>query len=212
MEKPSSIIQDISTDIAEVGIDLLIESDLLEAIPILSTLSKTAKLATSIKEHIFLKRIQAFLVSANDLNPKLIQDFSERLADENEKVEFGERLVTLIDQSDSKQKAAILGILFQRLVKNEIDRYQFDHLGFCVTRLYSIDLYHLAHAGGDWGTTTAHGISLATYGLADNKIDQSYNVDLKQNQVSGVKYIINDSGKILAETMKQYMLMVNYQP
>ena len=198
-------IVDLVTDGAELSLDLATESELIEAIPIFGTIVKAAKASISIRERIFLKRIGTFLGNLTDVDPKLFSDFSERLDSDSEKEKFGERLVTLIEQSDEKQKAGMIGILFHRLLKGEITKDQFDHLGFCITRIYLFDLFSLSHSLENSNILdNSLGASLAAYRLADSKFQRLNGPQPEDSEITGTVYSMNSWGRLVAETVRQY--------
>ena len=113
-------------DYAEALLDSCVESEILKEIPFVSTGVATLKTFLQYKEGKFKKKVRAFVEAVGDMTSDEWADFSISLEREGKKEQFINELLEIIEQVSSEQKAKILGGIFRRLVKEEIEYATFE--------------------------------------------------------------------------------------
>ncbi|MBJ2270036.1 hypothetical protein JFT60_21845 [Pseudomonas sp. MF6772] len=113
-------------DYAEALLDFCAESELVKAIPVFSTGVGMFKAYSQYKEGKFKRKVQSFVEAVGDMSPEDWSKFEASLEAEGKKEQFLNELLEIIEKADSEQKAKILGGIFRRLVKTEIEHNIFE--------------------------------------------------------------------------------------
>lgn len=113
-------------DYAEALLDFCAESELVKAIPVFSTGVGMFKAYSQYKEGKFKRKVQSFVEAVGDMSPEDWSKFEASLEAEGKKEQFLNELLEIIEKADSEQKAEILGGIFRRLVKTEIEHNIFE--------------------------------------------------------------------------------------
>ena len=105
----------IATNIAEVGLDSIIEDDMLKEIPILSTAVSLYKLGSSIRERHYLSKLSGFVSELNkgicdkDKQEYYKKRITEDITIRNKELEY---ILLLIDRYIQTEKAGMLAKLY----------------------------------------------------------------------------------------------------
>jgi hypothetical protein len=116
----SSGVVDIIADIAELPLDSVLDEGVKD-VPVLGLLVKGYGVATTVRDLIFLKKVENFLHGTGSFTEDEKTEFREMLdsdADFCRKV--GENLVLLLDRQDNFDKAHILGKVFAGVLRGAI--------------------------------------------------------------------------------------------
>lgn len=128
----------VTRDIAEIGVDAILQEGILKEIPILSTLSGLAKTGATVRDYLYLKKIYRFLGELNRIPLDERQNFIDVLGnDETEREKTGENLLLIIDRLDNINKPEILGRMFCDFLSNTISKSDFMSLA------KSLELFNL---------------------------------------------------------------------
>lgn len=143
-ESKKNEIQNISTSLIEVCVDVLLKDGLLKDIPFSSTILSFYKINSSIKDKMLINKIIAFLSNIDGVSKDDRVDAIERLeTDEKYNRDVGVFLVEVLDRLDSHKKPAMLAKIFKSFVKKEISIDMFYRLSSVVERIALIDLPHI---------------------------------------------------------------------
>ena len=116
---------DIIANLAEVGIDTLLNEGLYRDIPVLSTIIGLGRVAHSIPDLILRAKICRFLTSLPSISDADRQRFnSEMERDPQMGRKVGQVVVLLLDRFNDLAKAQIFGKIFVAYVKNLITSEQ----------------------------------------------------------------------------------------
>lgn len=105
----------IATNIAEVGLDSIIEDDMLKEIPILSTAVSLYKLGSSLRERHYLSKLSGFVSELNkgicdkDKQEYYKKRITEDITIRNKELEY---ILLLIDRYIQTEKAEMLAKLY----------------------------------------------------------------------------------------------------
>lgn len=138
---------DIIGDYLELGIDSILENEILKEIPIFKSLLSVGKISKNIRERNCLKNLAIFI---NELNSGNIDAEKLRLHQEELKLnskkaekELG-RVLIILDQTIDNIKASILGKLYKAYINQVVDWDMFIEFSEITNRLYINDLKILA--------------------------------------------------------------------
>ena len=138
------------SDLAEVGLDAILEEGVLKEVPILATAISIYKIGSSIAERHHLKKLLVFL---DEINNGIV-DESKRIEyrqkfEENKKFRNQEleHIMVLLERYISYDKPQMLAKLFLAYLDNKITWIEFAKYAEIIDRLFCGDLQYLnAHA------------------------------------------------------------------
>lgn len=104
-------------DLAEVGLDAVIDDGILRDIPIVGVIVGVGKVVGNISDVLFTRKLAAFLFQLKDVDAKTRSEAIEKWeTDSKYRVHVGETLLNMIHRCDDTQKAKWLSQLFYELV------------------------------------------------------------------------------------------------
>jgi hypothetical protein len=137
----SNGIEELALDLGEPSIDTLIQSGLLNEIPILATLIGVGKTIASVRDLLFLKKIIYFLSSLDKVPVSEREMVIKQIESSNEySTRVGEKLLFIIDKCDDPKSAELVAKLFSALLKKEITYTEFLKSSRIVNDVYITDL------------------------------------------------------------------------
>lgn len=196
------------TDYAETLLDSCVENEVLKEIPVISTGVATIKTYLQFKEGKFKKKVEAFVDSAGSFTSDEWTAFSETLEREGKKEKFLNVLLEVIEAADSEEKSKILGGIFRRLVKEEIEYPQFDDQVRFTNDMQTINIHFFMHSyHNDYILENSLGDILVSQRLARRKIELATKtiniVAQKQEQYIKVSYEISNIGLAYLTSLHQ---------
>lgn len=141
-----STLSDACVDIAELGIDSLLDDGVFKSIPIVSTLVGFGKTAQNIHDRNLLKQTIKFINTFNEksISSKKVETYKNRL-DSNSKYaeeELG-RVIILLNSNVDLKKSELLAKFYRSYVNEDIDWSIFCELSDITSRLFISDLHLL---------------------------------------------------------------------
>lgn len=141
-----STLSDACVDIAELGIDSLLDDGVFKSIPIVSTLVGFGKTAQNIHDRNLLKQTIKFINTFNEksISSKKVEKYKNRL-DSNSKYaekELG-RVIILLNSNVDLKKSELLAKFYRSYVNEDIDWSIFCELSDITSRLFISDLHLL---------------------------------------------------------------------
>lgn len=137
---------EIAAEYAELGLDSLIESEALKAIPVVASLLNMTKAIGGVRDWLFKRKVLRFLGSAA-ATPEAHAKFALEYSDRKARRRVGEALLLLLDKADDMIKADMLGRLFARFVMAEIDEAIMMEAARRLSAIEIEDLHRLKGAG-----------------------------------------------------------------
>lgn len=131
----SSSLQDLTADIAEAGLDQLLEDGIVKDIPILGTLIRLQTSIGLVRDYIFTKKVARFLVGLAEINPSERTKFLKGVEQRNETEKLGETLLLLLDRLDDFTKPVLLAKIFRAYIQRGFDLSTFRRLAKVVDHL-----------------------------------------------------------------------------
>lgn len=132
-------------DYAEALLDFCAESELVKAFPFFSTGVGVFKAYSQYKEGKFKKKVQSFIDAVGDMSSEDWGKFEVSLENEGKREQFLNELLEIIETADSEQKSKILGGIFRRLVKNEIEHGVFEDQVRITNEMRLLKIYDFMH-------------------------------------------------------------------
>lgn len=141
-----STLSDACVDIAELGIDSLLDDGVFKSIPIVSTLVGFGKTAQNIHDRNLLRQTIKFINTFNEksISSKKVEKYKNRL-DSNSKYaeeELG-RVIILLNSNVDLKKSELLAKFYRSYVNEDIDWSIFCELSDITSRLFISDLHLL---------------------------------------------------------------------
>jgi hypothetical protein len=135
---------ELSSDLGESFIDVMMEEGVIKNIPIIGAIYKFAKAGIGIREQYFTKKIYLFLLGIKDISSNARMRFIEDLNNPSYGQRAGETLLMLLERFDHMEKPKILARLLQAKVLNKIDMNNFLRLANVLEKSYVHDLFKLS--------------------------------------------------------------------
>lgn len=134
---------DIVGDYLELGIDSILENDILKEIPIIKTFIGIGKITKSIRERNLMKNLVIFINELNSgkIDRKKLKKHKEELRQNPKKAEkeLG-RILIILEQTIDNIKSSILGKLYKEYINQEIDWDMFVEFSEMTNRLFVFDI------------------------------------------------------------------------
>ncbi len=122
-------------DVAEAGIDVLLDEGLLKEIPYLKTLYTLSHTLVTLRDRVFAAKVRRFIARAAEMT----SEEKKRLADGIEKeptrkAALTELVLLSLERTDRLKKAELLAVLFRASVRGEISDLEFDQLAHAINQ------------------------------------------------------------------------------
>ena len=136
-------LKDAVVDMAEIGLDRVLDNDILQAIPVLRTLVGIGKAYQSIRDRNAMKQTATFIMALREQNipqnkldeHKRKLDFDPTFAEE----ELG-RVLVILDATHDIEKSKLLAKIYRAYIENLFDWDRFCELSDLVSRLFVSDI------------------------------------------------------------------------
>lgn len=133
----------IGSDILEIGIDTILADGILKEIPIVNVATGLWKTGVAIRDYRFVSKLLYFLNESSKLSIKQREKIIEKLEYDNYQGEAGEKLISIIDNLETKSKAKLLGKLICLFKHKKITRDEFWRVSFIIEKLPITDINSL---------------------------------------------------------------------
>ena len=137
-------IESLSHDYLELGIDSLIDNDIIKSIPIIKTLDAIYKTSKSIQEYFLKKKIINFFIQIKDVTDEEKKKTLKKLEnDSSYKKNFVENLILILDRFEDTNKSELLGKAFKMVLKDQINTEDFLRVSHIIDKSFYNDLLKL---------------------------------------------------------------------
>ena len=183
-------LSEVVYELAEVGIDQLIEEGFARDIPILGTVVGLARIGLSIRDLQFMKKLHRFLAEIQTVPQKERQKFVDKMNEEEGfEARVGEDLLLLLERLDSMKKPQMVGRIFKAWLEGRIDEDTHQRLQHSVDRINIhsvprlIEFYNVYFSEGPQATWRDSPINNNTFqdlvmaGLIDMKLGAGFLLD-----------------------------------
>ncbi|KYG75062.1 hypothetical protein EV198_0408 [Roseivirga ehrenbergii] len=189
---------DILSELGEITLDLIVDNDAINQIPIIGTLKSIYKITNSISDHLFVQKILKFLRELETLSDKEKSEMKSKIDNESDN-KVGETLLEIINKIDDNNKPKIIAVIFKSYINGEIDFKTFQKFSQIVNKSYLPDLLKLTIFFRGQPITNEYSSSLLSMGLikiSEKKYSGQVSLrSLSERQM--FEYKLNDDGKKL---------------
>ena len=140
-----SSLLDSTTNIAEIGIDSVLDDGLLKDLPFFNLILGTFRTVKSIRERNLLKNTVLFIngLNAKEISPQKLSQYKEKLNNEKTAEQELGRILVILDQYVDSIKSCMLAILFRKYIEGEYSWDKFCELSDILNRLFIEDISYL---------------------------------------------------------------------
>ncbi len=141
MDEIKKTILEGSSEITEAFLDQLISNEIIKSIPVLGTAIKIGFTVKSISDRMFLKKVERFLTSINEVNQADIEEQLRLLEkDQETQKKVGECLVLLLERFSDWDKPNYLAQCYLAYLSGKISLDNFIRIGGAIDFSHSPDL------------------------------------------------------------------------
>lgn len=185
---------DATMSTAETVVSFLMKDEVISAIPIFGTALKAVKALDSIRDQMFVAKLQQFLAQAEMMSKEDRLLAAQKLAIDEEGNKTAETLLMVLDRITDLDKPALLGVLFMHFGRGGLAASEFRRLAAAVDAAFSDDLAMFLSEPAvvlDMDRMSSHREALVAAGLTRAlPVDDVYNLGL-------VKFRVTQWGKLL---------------
>jgi hypothetical protein len=159
-------LRPLGADLSEIGLDLLVESDFLRSLPVMSFVTATFDSYKAVKAYLRRRKILSFLGEIADAPSEKQKAYAEKLAaDAGSRENAGAALLLLLERLDDIEKAALVGRLYRTYLEGRIDYSCLRRFCSIVDRAFLSDLAELSRSKTVDGFSRETGAHLYSLGL-----------------------------------------------
>jgi hypothetical protein len=139
-------IRDLAVDLTDTGIDAIIESEMLQHIPVVRVINSFLKVTIGIRERHFLSKALLFIKNVNQGNVDEKEIEKRKIAAKNKDKWFRREieLVTIhLDRLDETEKAMITAEMYIEYINKNITWFQFREYLAIIERVFYQDFEQL---------------------------------------------------------------------
>jgi hypothetical protein len=132
----STDVRDGVADLAEAGLDQILQDGFLRDVPLLGTLLRIIRTTGSIRDLLLAKKLGRFLFALQTVPSAEREAFHNSLVTKAERRRVGEALLLLLDRLDDMGKPELVAHVFRAFIRGQIDRLTFQLMGSAIDRLH----------------------------------------------------------------------------
>jgi hypothetical protein len=209
-QRAIDLLDDSAADIGEEAIAVLTGMDVLEHVPVAKFGVAVFRAAQSVRDHLLLKKIQAFVFGMSGATREQRATMIQRLSTESHYAEsVGEHLVEMLDRIDGRRKALMCAAVFAAFARDEIERrmlYRLTHAISVVSLLNLRDARNLWEEGPFLPNTTDPGNQLKRRShqpeIASLVQLSAAGMVSGQSVYGGMLYDLTDVGRMFIERLR----------
>lgn len=203
----SKAINELTPELLEMSLDLVIESEVLKDIPVFGIGFKSYSLYKNITESFFTKKLLKFLFELKDIPQANREKFIVELESKNETNKAGEKLLITLNRLNDVDKATIIGKLLKQTILGKITFDNFKRLTHIIHNTYLEDMEllkdneYLRNINDDI-KSNLYQVGLLNQSIKDNREQEEYKFKQSGRREiipASFEYELNSYGKILIE-------------
>ncbi len=190
-------LADVSFEIAELGLDELLDEGVLKDLPVIGIIVKCFKGAMDIRDRLFIIKVAKFLFKIRNAKEKDREKFRKKISiDAKLKRKVGDTLVLLLDRLDDLEKPDLIAKCFVCYLSDKITFGEFKRLSSAIDLAFLDDLKILSGSNIETDSFSPDYLSnLAKTGLAKLKVLNEW------TNVGEVEYTISPLGELFVNIM-----------
>jgi hypothetical protein len=142
-EELLSPTKDLLEKYSEIGIDYILDNDIISEVPVVKTLASVVKIGLNLKERYFAKKLFLFIdeYRKGEINTDKFIKFKNKMSnDDKYKSNVTDTLIIYIDKILEYDKAKLISKLFLGFINEKISWTQFEKFSLCLDKLFLEDL------------------------------------------------------------------------
>jgi len=143
-----SDLTNIGKDVLEIGVDTILKEGILRDIPVINVAAGVWKTGIAIRDYRFISKLLHFLNESSKLSLKQREKIIEKLEEDDYQQEAGEKLISVIDNLETKSKARMLGKAICLFGNGIISKEEFWRISFVIEKLPLTDINALVNWKG----------------------------------------------------------------
>ena len=183
--------EDIAIEGSDIILDAVTNSELVDELPVVSWIVKAGRIGTSVRDQLFIRKLQRFLTALQDIPDHERLAFDDQLNDDPAKRQnLGEQLITILDRLDELEKADMLALAFRAYIAEKIPHDLFLRLARAIDRCMVHDLRFV------------HNFERATDAFPNESFDLAASGLIQMAQLPAIRtedsrpmYILSDFGR-----------------
>ncbi|MDD7985839.1 hypothetical protein PQO01_12865 [Lentisphaera marina] len=180
----NSELINVTSDFGEILLDKNLSDGVLKDIPILGTFIKTYNIGTSIKDHLFIKKMCSFLNEFSNISiNERYKEISQINHSEKYKISVGEKILYILDRCEDHEKAELTGYLFLKFLQEHINYEQFLKMVSVIERL-SINELH------EFIKKDIEDFEYSSLGITESYVEE-VTVEDQDDWKASTKYVVN---------------------
>jgi len=137
-------LDDLAIDYGELGLDALIDSDVVSEIPVVKSVVSIVRMGKGVRDRLFARKLINFLVGFRGISDWERRDMVSRLeADTDYGRRVGDHLTELLERIESTKKPLMIARVFRAYASKEIDATMLHRLCSTIERLPAFEIGHV---------------------------------------------------------------------
>jgi hypothetical protein len=157
-------VYQVAAEVAEARIDALIDSEALDAIPVVKSVRALARGVAGFRETWLEKKLMAMMYGFGPISADDAERWTKRPRTDKEDAEIGERVIALVDRVTARVKAQLIGKVMRAWLDGRCDRPTFLRTAEMIDDALTEDLSFLIEGRAD-GSDEAATRRLVAVGL-----------------------------------------------
>lgn len=133
-------LTDIGMNLGEITIDSILKDGILKDFPIIGSLAGIWKTGAAVNDYLFLRKLICFLNESSKLSENKRQNLIENLEDNEYQKEAGEKLISILNNLETKSKAQLLGKALNLFGQDIITKEAFWRVAFIIEKIPISDI------------------------------------------------------------------------
>ncbi|PIQ68263.1 MAG: hypothetical protein COV91_05030 [Candidatus Taylorbacteria bacterium CG11_big_fil_rev_8_21_14_0_20_46_11] len=135
-----SNFQNLGIDLAEIGIDSILNQGLLKEIPIVSTIANLSKVGANIHDRLFLKKVLSFLNQMKSVSVDKRKEMIDKIDSSSKyRIKVGEKLLYIIDSCEDYEISELVSIVFKSYIQEKISYDDFLKVSTILSKINKSD-------------------------------------------------------------------------
>ncbi|MBP1314525.1 hypothetical protein [Herbaspirillum sp. 1130] len=149
MKKAGGELAKVLAQHAEAVIDIVVDSPLVKAIPVVNYAVALAKELGAVRDRLLMSKLEKFLQEPRLQRTLESEAMRNKLIEDEYAEEIGERLLLVIEKFSDLQKPVLLGRIFAAYLNDELTRTAFFMLAHAIDVAYLGDLEYFIQVEGE---------------------------------------------------------------
>ncbi|WP_121964297.1 hypothetical protein [Myroides sp. N17-2] len=133
-------VKELSFEFIDLALSTVIDSDLLDKVPIFGTFNKLCNIGNLFKVKCFEQKLKNFFIEIESIKLEDKIKFKGKIEKLSEYKNLAERILLVLDGFDEVEKATIIGKLFKALILEDITMQQYKKFMYIIDNCFLDDL------------------------------------------------------------------------